>query len=408
MKNKMGFKILIMAVAVVAAGIFLCTLEYYTSESYMTLNGEPEITIGLNGMYDDLGATAVLHGQDASGEIVTTGQVDTTTPGTYTVTYSAGNFTVDRTVTVLTEMDPVLTLKGDTTQTIKLGDEYTEPGYSASDSSGNDLTASVVVRNDTLNRAGPQQVEYTVTDASGKSTRVYRTVNVEPNTEDKTSGLPICMFHYVYDENNIPANVNANWISIEDLSEELEWLKSEDFYFPTWQEVSDYLEGKLLLPPKSVVLTFDDCTYEFLNNGIPVLEKYQVPATSFVITKNSGAKKVAEYQSPYITFESHSDGLHTGGGNIGHGGIFSALSDEAILADLKKSIDIVGRSDVFAYPYGDYNDHFEELVEQAGFKCALTTRQGRAKPGDDPFRLPRQRMARNQSMEAFRAMVLPY
>jgi hypothetical protein len=77
------------------------------------------------------------------------------------------------------------------------------------------------------------------------------------------------MFHYVYDENDIPAKVNGNYISKEDLAEELAFLKLEHFYFPTWKEVRDYVDGKLLLPDKSIVLTFDDGAYSFLDNGIP-------------------------------------------------------------------------------------------------------------------------------------------
>ena len=127
------------------------------------------------------------------------------------------------------------------------------------------------------------------------------------------------MFHYVYDENDIPAKVNGNYISKEDLAEELAFLREEKFYFPTWAEVRDYVDGKLLLPDKSIVLTFDDGAYSFLDNGIPVLEQYRTPATSFMITSNKGRKKVRKYQSRYVTYESHSHDMHKSGGKVGHG-----------------------------------------------------------------------------------------
>lgn len=409
MKRNLVYKILILAFAVAITGIAYLTLNYYTCESYMSLNGDSKVTIGLNGLYDDEGVTAVIHGKDVSDSVEVSGNVDTTVPGDYTTTYKAGNFTLERKVTVLDVMDPVIELKGeDKPIKIKLGEEFKEPGFTAHDSNGNDLTASVKVENNEFTSAGEQKVEYIVSDSEGKATRVYRTVTVEPNTEYKTCGIPICMYHYVYDENNVPADVNANYISVQDLSEELQWLKDQDYYFPTWDEVRDYIDGKLLLPEKSIVLTFDDGAVTFLKNGIPVLEKYQVPATSFVITSKDGPNKVATYKSPYVTFESHSDNMHRGGGNIGHGGIMTAMSVEDGVADLKKSIEIVGNDHALAYPFGDYNDSCVEMAKKAGFKVALTTRQGRAKPGDDPYKLPRQRMSRNQTMETFRAMVLPY
>ncbi len=99
--------------------------------------------------------------------------------------------------------------------------------------------------------------------------------------------------------------------------------------------------------------------------------------------------------------------MHRGGGHRGHGGIFTALPREEAVADLKKSIDIVGNSDAFAYPYGDYTEECEAAVREAGFKCAVTTTNGKVCPGDNPFKLSRQRMVHGQSLEHFKYMVSP-
>ena len=61
------------------------------------------------------------------------------------------------------------------------------------------------------------------------------------------------------------------------------------------------------------------------------------------------------------------------------------------MADLKKSIEICGSGDAFAYPYGDYNDSSVAMVKEAGFLCAVTTQPGKAKPGHNPLLLPRVR-----------------
>lgn len=408
MMKKRIYKTVIPILVIAVAGIAGYAVYYYTSDSFMTLTGDSRTTVGLNGIYEDPGVTAYSHGKDVSEEVEVEGKVDTRTPGDYTVIYKSGNFTVKREVEVLDEMDPTIELKGDKNIKIKLGEAFKDPGFTATDSQGNDISADVKVKGVDIKRAGSRKIAYTVTDSAGKTTRVYRDIQVEPNTEYRTSGLPICMYHYVYDENNIPDDVNGNYISQKDLAEELTWLKDQDYYFPTWKEVRDYVDGKLLLPEKSIVLTFDDGAVSFLKNGIPLLEEYKTPATSFVITSKNGREKVGKYRSKYVTYESHSDNLHRGGGNIGHGGIFTVISHDDGLADLKKSIEIVGSKDAFAYPFGDTNDRCRQVVEDAGFLCAVTTVPGRAKPGDDPLLLPRQRMSRNQSIETFRAMVLPY
>ena len=118
-------------------------------------------------------------------------------------------------------------------------------------------------------------------------------------------------------------------------------------------------------------------------------------------------EKIKEYRSRYVTYESHSDDMHRAGGYIGHGGIFTAMPEEEALADLKRSIKICGSGDAFAYPYGDYTEGCRDIVEKAGFLCAVTTQYGKAYPGDDPLLLPRIRMSMGQSLESFRGMVSP-
>ena len=403
-------KILILVLAVLAVGILGTAFFYYTNESYLRLNGDETVTLGLNGVYEEPGAEARSGGEDVSKDVEITGSVDASSPGEYTLEYRSGNFTAKRTVKVLDRMDPELTLEGDEHITMKLGEKFKEPGYTATDDSGNDITADVSVLDASLNKAGEQKIEYEVKDSKGSTTRVARTVMVEPNTDYDTPGLPICMFHYVYDENDPPADLHqrfGNYISAQALEEELNWLNDEGYYYPTWKEVREYIDGKLILPDKSIVLCFDDGSKSFLENGIPVLEKCRVPATCFMITSHNGEKKIAQYQSDYVTYESHTDNMHRPGGNIGHGGIFTAISREDGMADLKKSIDICGSGEALAYPYGDYNDSSVSMVKDSGFLCAMTTQPGKAHPGDDPMLLPRVRMSLGQTLAQFQDMVRP-
>ena len=284
---------------------------------------------------------------------------------------------------------------------IKLGDVFTEPGYTATDEDGTDLTSFVQVDTSALNRAGNQQVIYSVEGKNGVITEVSRQVEILPNTEYETAGLPICMYHYVYDPAEPPENPDSNFISTTALAEEMQYLHDNGYYFPTWQEVRDYVDGKLLLPEKSIVLTFDDGpNYMYL--GPPILEKYQTPATSFVIASYWDSKEMLYgYSSDYLTFQSHSYKMHQGGGSIGHGGIYTAMSREEVLSDLQISFEICGNHDAFAYPFGDYTEEGCAVLEEAGLLCAVTTENNKCYPGDNPYLLPRVRMIGTQSLAQF-------
>ena len=170
------------------------------------------------------------------------------------------------------------------------------------------------------------------------------------------------MYHYVYTPDDLPKTINTNYILDSKLEEQLKYLKEQDFYFPSYQELSAYIKGEIDLPKKSVILTFDDGQKGFLKYGIPLLEKYQIPATSFIIVSQNGKEKVKKYASEYITFQSHSYDMHKGGGNIGHGGIISALNMEQIKEDLLKAQNIVENTEAFAYPYGDVTVQGQQAI----------------------------------------------
>lgn len=407
--RKILFIVLVLAIIVI--GITAIVITFYSSNFSMKLRGDEEMTVGLNAVYEDQGVKAVIDGRDVSDKVKVTGEVDTSKPGTYELKYSVEDLKAVRKVTVLDKMNPEIILEGsEKIDGLKLGDKFDEPGYKATDENGKDITDKVKVEGSDIRKAGTNTVSYTVSDNNGNTTRVTREVEIAANTDYGAPGLPICMYHYVYDENDPPDDLNqrfGNYISMQDLEEELNWLNEEGYYYPTWKEVRDYVDGKLLLPDKSIVLCFDDGAVSFLENGIPVLEKCKTPATCFMITSYNGEEKIAQYQSDYVVYESHSDNMHRGGGNIGHGGIFTAISEEDGLADLKRSIEVCGSSDAFAYPFGDYNESSRSMVEKAGFLCAVTTEYGKAEPGDDPMLLPRVRMSMGQSLAGFQDRVSP-
>lgn len=293
------------------------------------------------------------------------------------------------------------------TTIIYIGDKFEEPGYTAVDSKGEDITDRVKVSMPDISHPGNYKVKYSVKDAKGSKAFACRYIYVihRPQTsEGRKKGLSVIMYHEVYDASNPPPRINSNYISTDALSAQLNYLVSAGYYFPTWEEVRDYIDGKIDLPLKSVVLTFDDAGPGFLTYGAPLIEKYDVRATSFVIASWNGSAMVNK-KYKHIWLESHSYNMHRGGGSTGHGGIFTAMSLEDGVADLKRSQEVLGTSSAFAYPFGDYNDNAIEAVRKAGFKLAFTTEPGKIYPDDDPYRLKRVREMGNLSVEDFKKLL---
>jgi hypothetical protein len=137
--------------------------------------------------YTDAGATANDNVDgDISANIVVNNPVDTTTLGTYTVTYNvsdaAGNAAaeVTRTVHVVDTTAPAITLLGSNPQEVLVGTDYAELGATASDSVDGDISANITIDASAVDTsvAGSYNVTYTVADSAGNEASVTRTVRV--------------------------------------------------------------------------------------------------------------------------------------------------------------------------------------------------------------------------------------
>ena len=113
--------------------------------------------------------------------MTSSGTVDTSAVGSYTITYTATDLdnntaTSTRVVNVVDTTAPVITLLGDNPATAELGEAYTDAGATASDLSGTvTVTTSGTVDTNTL---GSYTLTYTSSDASGNTTTETRNVNV--------------------------------------------------------------------------------------------------------------------------------------------------------------------------------------------------------------------------------------
>lgn len=284
-------------------------------------------------------------------------------------------------------------LKGSAITKVMQGEEYVESGAFCTHDTDGPVKAVEITGNVDTDTPGEYKIKYTFKEDGGIK-EIIRTVQVIPEKEFKKNitGIPVLMYHYVYTESDIPKNLNGNYIKDSDLEEQLKYLKENDYYFPSFSELRAYIDGKLSLPENSVIMTFDDGQKGFLKYGVPLIEKYEVPAISFIIGTKDGKERMMTNLSPYINYQSHSYDMHKPGGNIGHGGIISALSKDEIKKDLKKMAEITGSDEAFAYPFGDITETAEEAVRECEILCAFTTENDKVHQGMNVTALPRVRV----------------
>ena len=183
--------------------------ENDTTKPVITLLGEENMTVGLDEKFKDPGASASDNVDgDITKKIKTSGKVDTSKEGTYTITYSvsdkAGNkATKKRNVTVKKgqsssgkdTIKPVITFKNASThQTVCIGETIDTSkdgvyGYSAHDDVDGDITNNVKISGVNTSAAGTFTIKYTVTDKAGnvgEASREYTVKDCSTPTPDPT------------------------------------------------------------------------------------------------------------------------------------------------------------------------------------------------------------------------------
>lgn len=63
-----------------------------------------------------------------------------------------------------------------------------------------------------------------------------------------TTGIPVLMYHFFYDTSLGEKGSDNNFLEISKFEQQLSYLKDNDFFFPTFEELSLFVDGKLDLP----------------------------------------------------------------------------------------------------------------------------------------------------------------
>ena len=133
-------------------------------------------------------------------------------PVTYQVTDSNGN-TAEETIEVFVKelIPPVITLSGDESEVVELGEDYVQVGGTCTDNFDDVCTVTMQGFVDT-SQVGEYTTVYTATDESGNTTTITRTVTVVDTTPPELSLNPM--------DSTVPINavLEETGVSIDDLS----------------------------------------------------------------------------------------------------------------------------------------------------------------------------------------------
>ena len=177
-----------------------------------------------------------------------------------------------------------------------------------------------------------------------------------------------------------------------------------------------FQDGKKALPPKPIIISFDD---GFMSNylyAFPILKKYEMTATIFVtVDPNSpNFKKYADVDLP-LTHEQLKEmrayGISIESHSMTHR-YLSELRPEVIrweLQESKRCLENLLQKPVryIAIPSGAYDRTVKELVKETGYSAAFCMLKGSNNKTTDRFALRRLVIGRDYTMADFERTLRP-
>lgn len=237
--------------------------------------------------------------------------------------------------------------------------------------------------------------------------------------EGKAKDIPVLLYHHIATEEEIERygwKNNSSIISLESFRQQMGYLKQNDYHTATLNELELFIDGKLDLPKRTVVITFDDGYLSNTTYAYPVMREYGFKGSIFMVGETSErdesnlnpgdllhipAKEIYKYEDVF-EFGCHTYGLH----NKNAEGIplLKSLSKEEIIEDLTKNNELFNTS-YMAYPYGSYNLDTTNYLQELGYTMAFTVERGYVSKDSSKYELPRIAITPKTTIERFKTYV---
>ncbi len=198
---------------------------------------------------------------------------------------------------------------------------------------------------------------------------------------------------------------------------QMQYLKDHGIVPISLQQLKDYWFKGQPLPPRAVLLTFDDGFRSLYDVMFPVLQQFKYPAVLFLYTdfiKGQGDslsfEDIQAMEKYGLSLESHTKS-HL---NLGYVEEKKKPEDFAKLLTEELSVPVSFIEDKFsytpttlAYPYGVYNDVIEAETRKQNYQLAFTVNAGPNDRTVPPLKLKRDLILNPCSHEAFAALFEP-
>ena len=229
-----------------------------------------------------------------------------------------------------------------------------------------------------------------------------------PRHFGKQVTIPILTYHYIGNNPNPEDKLRYSLsVTPDNFEAQMQYISQNGYTTINLDTLYSSLKGAFPLPPKPIILTFDDGYMDFYYNAYPILKKYNLSATSFIPTglMNQGYylnwDQIKEMdKSGLIKFEAHS---------VYHSDL-SSLPDDQLKYELSESKEVLETNlgkpvNFIAYPYGISDPQVWKATQDAGYLGSVGTWYGNIISEGVLFDMPRIKIDGLYTFETFKSLI---
>ena len=200
--------------------------------------------------------------------------------------------------------------------------------------------------------------------------------------------VPILEYHMVDTQEDADSHVYN--VPPEEFARQLDYLQEQGY---TTISLLDYMKarkGKLELPAKPIILTFDDGYEDNYTTVLPLLEERGMKATVFMVTNFIGEPTYLDWDE-LRAMQAY--GIEIGSHTANHqpltGMTLAESRDEVHLSKLLLEWNGIHTVFAFSYPNGKYDPELAQLLQDEDYLAAVTGDAGVNTGHTDPYLLQR-------------------
>jgi peptidoglycan/xylan/chitin deacetylase (PgdA/CDA1 family) len=211
--------------------------------------------------------------------------------------------------------------------------------------------------------------------------------------------IPILMYH-VIGAPPAGAPYPELYVTRRDFARQIAWLAQHRYHAVALRQAYDYWRLGYALPPRPVVLSFDDGYRGDYTAAMPILARYRwAGVLNLAVHNEDGA--LWPWQIRQLVSHGWEIDAHT----INHVDL-TTLGSAALRHEVLGSRQVIRRQfhvpvKFFCYPSGRFDDKVIAAVRAAGFLGATTVNYGSAKPSDGWYTLDRVRIDGSDGLRGF-------